>query len=212
MLIKVRDKAVGIIGKIENERLKREWRKRLKNKDFSIICSSCIGGVIYNRLGLQFLSPTINMFFTQRDFIRFAVDLKHYISQDLVFIETDKPYPVAMLDDVTLYFNHSSSREEAANDWNRRKKRINYDNLYLIFYYREGYSMDEIREIEKAKCVRKIMLTSTPVDLPYAYFIKENEGSVNSESFLDKDNFGIHTFEKQWDFVSWLNGKDDGTQ
>ena len=207
MIQKIKDRIVGLIARIWNAVLEAGWRRKLKNDGFSIICSSCIGGVIYNRLGKQFLSPTINMFFSQRDFIRFAVNLKHYLSQELVFIESDKPYPVAMLDDITLYFNHSSSPEEAANDWNRRKTRIRYDKLYLIFYYREGYSLDEIREIEKAPCVRKIMLTSTPVDLPYAYCIRENKGRVNSESFLDKDQFGIRTFEKQWDFVSWLNGE-----
>ena len=49
-------------------------------------------------------------------------------------------------------------------------------------------------------------MTAKPLDLEYAYFIKEAKGRANSESFLDKDKYGIRTFEKEWDFVSWLNG------
>lgn len=147
---RARDKIIHEIGKKKNAALENEWRARLKVDDFSIICSSCIGGTIYNRLGKKFLSPTINMFFTQRDFIKFAINLRYYISLDLDFIETDKPYPVAMLDDITLHFNHSKTCEEAANDWNRRKNRINFDNIYIIFYYRDGYTIEGLREIEKA--------------------------------------------------------------
>lgn len=36
-----------------------KWRrrKRLKNHDFTILATNCIGTVIYHDLGLEFLSP-----------------------------------------------------------------------------------------------------------------------------------------------------------
>lgn len=193
-------------AKFKNRRLEKKWRSSIKADNFSIICSTCIGGVIYNRLGREFLSPTVNMFILQKDFIKFVSNLPHYIAMDLQFIETDKPYPVAMLDDIVLYFNHSNTPEDAANDWNRRKERINYKNLYIILYNRDGCTLDDLRKMENVECKRFIVLTSTPIDLPYAYWIKENKGKVDSGVFLDKDMLGIRTFEKQWDFVSWLNG------
>ena len=104
-------------------------RRKLKNKDFTIICSNCIGGIIYNRLGLQFRSPTINMWMHQHDCIRLMKDLREYMNADLEFIDSKYSYPVAKLKDITLYFNHCDTEEEARNDWNRRKQRINYDNL-----------------------------------------------------------------------------------
>ena len=137
--------------------------------NFSIICSTCIGGVIYNRLGKEFLSPTINMFFLQPDFVKFVCDLEYYLSLELKFIETDKSYPVALLGDIKLYFNHSKTPEDAANDWRRRKERINYDNIYIILYNRDGCILDDFRKIEKVKCKRFIVLTSTPLDIPYVY-------------------------------------------
>lgn len=202
---RLRNMYYKIIGNIKRRRLQKKFRRKLKNKDFSIICSNCIGGVIYNNLGLEFLSPTINLFFTQEDFIKFAINLKYYLSLELEFIDNNKSYPVAKLGDITVHFNHANSEQEAKEAWDRRKHRINYDNIYLIFYYREGYSIEQIREIEKANYKNVIVLTSTPLDLDYAYYIEENRNVPNSDVFLDKDKYGIRTFEKKWDFVEWLN-------
>lgn len=105
-------------------------RARLKNEDFTILCSTCLGGVIYHRLGKQFLSPTINLWMTQRDFIEFACNLKHYVSLKLNFIESNEETPVAMLGDIIIHFNHADSEEQAEQEWLRRKARINYDNIY----------------------------------------------------------------------------------
>lgn len=160
--------------------------------------------------GGQFLSPTINMWETQRDFIKLAVNPKYYMEQPLVFIDTDEPTPVAQCGDILLHFNHHKTAEEAERDWNRRKQRINYDNIYIIFYYRDGYSLDEIREIEKAKCKNIALLTDKELPLDYAVVIKPTEGKAFSDSFLDRDEFGLRTFEKQWNYVKWLN-EDRGT-
>ena len=43
----------------------------LKNKDFTIISHNCVGGVIYHDLGLKFNTPTINLFFMAKDFIKY---------------------------------------------------------------------------------------------------------------------------------------------
>ena len=61
------------------------FQRRLKNDNFTILCSNCIGGVIYHRLGKQFLSPTINMFFSQPDFVSFCMHLDYYLQQKLLY-------------------------------------------------------------------------------------------------------------------------------
>ena len=152
---------------------------------------------------MEFLSPTINLYMSNLDFIKFACNLQEYCASDLVFIETEHPFPVAQLKDITIFFNHSKTPEDAETDWIRRKQRINYDNLYLIFYYREGYSLEEIRAIEAAPCKKVAVLTHKPLDLDYAVYIKGNGDP--EQNFLEKDKFGIRTFEKEWDFVTWLN-------
>ena len=185
---------------------RKAWKNKIKNKNVSIICSTCIGGVIYHDLGLQFLSPTINMYMHNLDFIRFACNLKHYCSLKLSFIETDESFPVAMCGDIRLNFNHSKTAEEAESNWERRKQRINYDNIFLIFYYRDGFTVEQIREIEKADCKGKVVLTHKPIGLDYEVYMHGNGDP--EQNFLEEDKYGIRSFEKEWNFVSWLNGTD----
>lgn len=205
MISMILEKLGRILSPIAISLKKAKYKQRLKNKDFTILCSNCIGGIIYNRLDHNFLSPTINMWETQRDFIKLALNPEFYLAQDLVFIDTDESTPVAKLGDITLHFNHHTNNNDAARDWNRRKARVNLDNLYVIFYYRDGYTIEEIRQIENAKCKNYVVLTDKPLDLPYAVRITPNLDRPNGDSFLDKDWLSIRTFEKQWDFVEWLN-------
>lgn len=151
------------------------------------------------------------MWQTQRDFIKFAVNLKYYVEQPLEFIQTEETTPVAKCGDILLHFNHSKNNEEAECGWNRRKERINYDNIYIIFYYRDGYSIEEIREIEKAQCKNIALLSSKDLPLDYTVVMKPNAKRQFGDSFIDKDSFGIRTFEKQWDFVGWLNSERKST-
>lgn len=79
----VKDKSNYELSRIKNKKYENSIRKRLTNDNFTIICSNCIGGTIYNRLGKQFLSPTINLWMHQRDFIKFVLDIKEYINPEL---------------------------------------------------------------------------------------------------------------------------------
>ena len=182
-----------------------QLRKRLRNDQFTILSPNCIAGTMYRKLGKEFLTPTINLWMTQGDFIKFAVNLSDYVAMRLVFQQTDKSYPVAMLGDIQINFLHYKTEAEAEAAWERRKKRINYDNLYILMYYREGYTLEQIREIEKAKCKNLIILTATPLPLDYACCIKPRLHRPNGDSFLDDNIWGTRTFEKQWDFVDWIN-------
>lgn len=185
-------------------------RKKLRYNNFSIICSNCIGGFIYHRLGLQFLSPTINCFIEPSDFIRFCEHLEYYLSLRLEFIESDKPYPVARLDDVTVYFNHSNSKEEAESTWEKRKNRVNYDKLYVILYNRYDendtpLTKEEILRAGRIKCNNLIILSDIPCpDVPYVLYIPK-KGKDLGQLYFDQDKYLIRTFEKEFDFVSFLN-------
>lgn len=98
---------------IVNKRFTKNQRRRLKNDNFSIISSNCIGGFIYHRLGKQFLSPTINLYFNQKEFLKFVKNLDYYLQFNLRFIKTDLGHPVAELGDIKLFFLHYYSDDEA---------------------------------------------------------------------------------------------------
>ena len=83
-----------------------------KNNDLTLIARDCIGGTLYHQLGLRFLSPTINLFFTPEDFNYFCLDLKSYIDGKLEESKDENlPYPVGVLypkegKPIKIYFMH----------------------------------------------------------------------------------------------------------
>ena len=204
---KVKGKIQGEIYKLCKAVFESVQRKRLRNDDFSIICSNCVGGIIYHRLGKQFLSPTINLWFHQDEFIKFLLDLKGYLAEELVFIESQYDYPVAQLRDIKVYFAHYKTEAEARDAWNRRKARVNFDNLYIIMYDRDGITRDDILKIKDLPCKGRIVLSEHIRDYEGVDYIRTLKPGkhANGALFTDVDWFGFQTFEKQFDFVKFLN-------
>lgn len=198
-------KVQNMLGQLVNQNYERRVRRRLQNDNFSIICSNCIGGVIYHRLGKQFLSPTINMWFRQKDFLKFVGNLQVYLEKELEFVDSEYDHPVARLGDVHLYFNHAKSEAEARTNWERRKTRVNYNNLYIIMYDKGDITEEDIRHLELVPCKNKLVFSDKVYpDIDYVLTIKPKK-RFNGDAYLDQDWLGIRTFEKKWNFVKWLN-------
>ena len=99
-----------------SRKIDEAWRTRLVNYDFTIIAPNCAAGLIYHRLGLQFLSPTINLWIEEAHYLRFCQNLRHYLDLPLEFIiPSGRWHPIAMCGDVKIYFNHYKTVEEARN-------------------------------------------------------------------------------------------------
>ena len=138
----------GILGRL-NPRL-RKWvmagkRKTLTNQNFSLLCNNCNGGILSHDLGLQFRSPTVNLFFCSDHFLRFCENFDHYIAQPLVLCreprrKPDSDYPVCNLGDLEIHFLHYHSFEEAKEKWEARTARLNRENLFVMWTSRSGNS------------------------------------------------------------------------
>lgn len=129
-------------------------RKRLKNKSVSIISNNCIGGILYHDLGLKFNSPTINTLIYGDEFIEFINNLKEYMNCELVYDETSKEYPIGVLSSIDkktihIHFLHNNTFEEAKSNWNRRKGRIDYNNLFIIYEHFNKFDNSIIEEFDK---------------------------------------------------------------
>lgn len=185
-----------------------KYRRKIKNSEFSIICSNCIGGVIYKHLGREFLTPTINLWIRQDDFIKMCCDLKHYMELELEFIDTDAAYPVAKLGDITIHFNHDKDRYVAAEKWNRRKQRINYDRLYIILYYGDGITKRDIEKLNKIRCRNYVVFSPEVLEQNIGggvfYFKPNGEDSLSMRG-MDQNIWGIRTIERKFDFIDFLN-------
>lgn len=112
----------------------------LLNSKVSIIANNCWGGAAYHTLGMRFLSPFINMFLHDVDYLRLLGNLRYYLKQKLQFVRMDytpilaRDYPVCRLDDVELHFNHYISMKEAERKWEERIERLNWNNLFIMMF------------------------------------------------------------------------------
>lgn len=159
------------------------------------------------------------MFMSNKDFVCFCMHLDHFLAQDLEFIPTEFAFPVATLPGneavlpITLYFNHAKEPKNARKDWDRRKSRINRNNLFLIMYNLDNVKLETIQQLEQVQCRNKVILTAQPLpEIPWSLQIKPTPHRANNYTYLDKDMLGRTTFEKHFDFVSWLNTPDAATK
>lgn len=201
------------VNTLKSERYIKKARNGIRNKDFSIISNNCWGGSIYEDLGLNYTTPTIGLFFFAPCYIKFASDLKKYISSPLQFTEKSKyekgnhmqgvhSYPIGILDnDIEIHFLHYKTKEEALEKWNRRKERINFDNLYLSFTDNEVCTTDEIKTFDNLP-YKKVFFSAKPIDgVQSLVFIKSFKGMQGVGNMYD--NRWHH--RKYFDVVKWLN-------
>ncbi len=182
-------------------------RLRLNNPNVSIITNHCMGGIICHDLGIQFNSPTVNLKILPSDFIKFAENLEEYISKDIVEVEDDSvSYPVGMLGDVKLWFVHYETFEQAVSAWNRRKKRINWDNIRVMLTVREECSDDILSHFEKLPYKKVVFANEEHTNFPSVIFAN-NHGKQLSGYISDVMNvFGKRGYEcGGFDYIKFLN-------
>ncbi len=180
---------------------------KLKNKTPTIISSNCNGTFILHDLGLKFRTPTINLFFYPKDFIKFVENIDYYIKIDIKEVQQKKiNYPVGQIDDIKVYFKHYDSFEQAKKKWSDRCKRINKENMYIIMTDRDGCTYEDIKRFDDLKYKNKVIFTNKEY--------KEIKSSYYIHGFEDKSSVGIlsnyqNIFAKRYldnfDYVSFLN-------
>ena len=190
---------------IYNKRLS----SKLKNTDFSIIASNCNGAFILHDLGLRFNSPFVNLWLKPDDFIRFLTNIKYYLGCEMTFIrEAGISYPIGLLDDVRIYFQHYHSEEEAKEKWLERSKRINLDNLFIMFTDRDGCTYQNLCDFDALPYKNKLVFTHVPYpELKSAFYLKgwEKESSVG-DCFEYKSPLSFKKYYDDFDYISWFNG------
>lgn len=135
-------------------------RKKVHADGISIISQNCIGGVLYHDLGMQFLSPTVNLFIKEPDFVRFVLNLEHYLGCSLQ-MQWGGEYPIGTLDDITIYFMHYDTCEEAKLAWERRTKRVDLDRILVLATDRNGFD-DAVYEQWQQIPYPKVLFTVDP--------------------------------------------------
>lgn len=158
ILYKISSRIKREIQAFKNNRLIKIQRAKLSCKDVTIISQNCIGGVFYHDMGIKFLSPTINLFFSCDDFVKFVLNLEYYLGLDLE-ITMGNEYPIGHLNDITAYFMHYNTCTEAKEAWERRKERINWNKIIVLSTDMEDFT-DDVYEQWKRITYPKVLFTA----------------------------------------------------
>lgn len=146
----------------------------LKEKKFTIISNNCWGGIVYKYYDLEYLSPTIGVFFFAEDYIKFLKNLKNYLEKELNFIEMhesnyfqelkrqkiNEDVIIAQIEDIEIIFLHYSTKEEALEKWKRRKERIQWDKLIIKFNDQNLCNYELIKKFDDLEFKNKLCFTS----------------------------------------------------
>lgn len=186
-------------------------RRRLKNHNFTILAPTCIAGVIYHELGEKFISPTINLWMYDKDFLKFVHNLKEYLAYDLRFVQGIDKTPTAYCGDILIHFNHYKSDEEAREKWEERKHRVNFDNLFIIMADQPDGGVithEDMLSLKDIDCKGKIVLTIKKYDdMDYLVHLPKDpeKDCVNMYMFDKSPILGRYRWERVWNYVEWLN-------
>ena len=214
MIRKIVDHIRELAWKKEHKKRCLAYRSRFHNLGVSILSMNCTGGILYHDLGIQFRSPTVNLFMRAEDFTKFCENLEYYLSVDEMRECTDKTvigerqYPIAYLDDLTLFLVHYKSVSEAQEKWNERKKRIDFNNLVIINTDREGMT-GRLKDRFEALPYKKVMFVHKPdEEHPNCFYIHGYEQDTSVGIVTEHIGWkGLRPVD-QFDWVSFLNGDD----
>lgn len=183
------------------------YLQRPNNYDFSIVSSNCNGGVILHDMNLRFNSPFVNLWIKPNDFIKILNDLEFYMRQRMEFVsEKGVNYPIGEINGCRLYFEHYKNTSDALDSWNRRRERINFDNIFVMFTDRDGCTYENLFQFDKIP-YSKVVFTHCPYpEIKSSFYIK---GFENEECVGILTDYKPHCFGKRYlddfDFHSWLN-------
>lgn len=181
-------------------------RKCLNNKNITLIASNCTGGFILNDLNLRFNSPFVNLYVTPKDFIRYLANLDFYRDQPLEFIQTDKPYPVGKLADLTIHFMHYNNEQEAKQKWQQRTQRLQIENLFIIMTERDGCTYQDLIEFDQLPFKHKIVFTHKVYpDIQSSFYISGFEQHKMVGDLFEYKGLTGKRYYDQFDYVNWFN-------
>lgn len=178
-------------------------------RDISIFCNNCIGTFVAHDLRLRFNSPTVNLYMSPQDFIEYISDLEKYRDAPIVPIESDRPYPLAVLGGrILLHLMHYETAKEGIEAWRRREQRINYDKMFFILVETDGCTHEDLEHFDRLDYPNKVALTHKPYpDIKCSYHIKgfEQRGELyrayHFHPWLPKRTYD------QFDWIKFLQGR-----
>lgn len=189
-------------------------RVRFRSSNITILSNNCVGGVIYHKLGLKFMSPTINSWIGMEDFLWFVNNLEEYKDASLVEdLSNDEKYPVGILEGggraITIHFMHYNLFEEAKAKWEERFLRINYNNICVIAESGASTTREVRDAFAKINYRKKVLIINDSHYLyPNEFYVDIYDKNYEYGKLLWTDEtrgIGEKIYLDRFDYVEFLN-------
>jgi uncharacterized protein (DUF1919 family) len=161
-------------------KIKFLFKNKIDN-DVSIISNNCLGNYFYRIiLDSKPLSPTVNNVIHTDNFLKYINNLVYYTSIDAIpNLELSNKYGCATitLDDIEIQFPHSSisMSVDEANNWNKRSKRINFDNILILYRERDNdVTVDSINSLKQLNYKKILLFKKYTDDDSFIFNIQKN--------------------------------------
>lgn len=197
---------------------------QLINKRITILSDDCWGGYVYHYLHMKFYSPLINCYWQKDSFLRFIQKPSYYLEQPLE-IEREGNIrrnlcPIGSLgsgeERVYIDFVHSICFEDAEMLWNKRLKRVNFDN----FFIKLGIDAADERQKEYLEAFDKVtqnkicFYSGDMQSFGGVLYLKRFEKFVRTGTRVDTLKYYDYCRDLKWlrksvDIFKLLNGESD---
>jgi uncharacterized protein (DUF1919 family) len=199
-----------ILKKTHRGIVKHIFNFLIEKKDFCIISNDCWGAELYRWMGIEYNTPFVGLMFMAPCYLKFLKNPNKYISGQLEFItnsQYEEPnnvrretgyYPIGKILDIEVHFLHFKSEEEAIEKWNRRKVKINWNNLFVKFSLDKDYAEKiHLDEFESLPYKRKVCFSK--------FDHANSEICVKVKRFTHNGKILFKKCMREFDIVGWIN-------
>ena len=111
----------------------------------------------------------------------------------------------------TVYDNNSKIKEiELLECWNRRKKRVDYNNIFIIMCIGPNGDEEIVKRFGTIKFDNKILLSSN-IDIdkyPYCFNMKCYEYGYKDSLIQHINKYSLKRYLDEFDWLHFFKGKD----
>lgn len=173
-------------------------------QNVTIIAQDCIGGALYQFMGKEYLSPTVGLWISTPEYMKF-IEIADRLSEfDLVFEKsTEFDYPIGYINGIKIGFQHFKNEQEAREKWVRRCAKIKVDDIYYIADFRyPWYKKEDIELWNNFKLPQSLAIVDR--------FVEKEFGIIHNSLILtSKQDYNNTRKEIVRKFViwTWLNNR-----
>ena len=186
-------------------------RRRLKNKDFSLLSNNCLGAIYMHAIHQPFLTPMVNAGMVPSDFIKFLNNLDYYLSLDVEMEsgESDPVFRHGYLGDIRILFGHFKYADEPREKWAIRRKRVNKKNLYIIMTEKDNCTYEDLLAFDQLPYKNKVVFTVRDYpEIKSAFHLK---GCIDPKTgqlgyaYDYPTRYSLRRYMEQFDLIKWFN-------